>query len=459
MIIHRRNVLKSAAAIALAGSSSPGKAFALPIRQRNWARNVEWRPSFTRRPRTLSSLQEIISKSTKVRAIGSKHSFNTSMATDATLILTDKLDRILDTDTERMQITVEAGRKLKDLHQPLEELGWTLPSLGDIDEQSLAGLISTGTHGTGLQWGSFSDQETLVRLQIVTADGDVVSIESGRELEAARLCLGALGFVYSVTLQCVPARNEEYTSRIANIQEGLTGKGYETSDHFEFFHFPFTEDIQIITRDITDKPSNYNAFERDASAIFVENILLDILTRSASLIPQSTRVLQELVAALAGGENYVGRSYEVQTKPRIVRFYEMEYCFPVDRLGDVYAVYSDLNNYFYDKEIFFANFPSEVRFLRGDRGNMLSPTLGQDSCYFAVQSHPKFGPRYEDYFRAMEQEFIALGGCPHWGKIFYENPLERYETANEFMRIVDTFDPQQKFRNAFLDRLLTGENL
>lgn len=462
--ISRRQLMKAGVAGTASTALLASQASALSFNPTysNWSGNVSFKPGEVECPKSLDKLQSIVARANKVRAVGTRHSFNRSMATESTFILTDELNQILGIDQSKMQIKAEAGLKLHQLNEILDEMGWCLPSLGDIAEQSLAGLVSTGTHGTGLEWGSFSDKDALIALEIVTEDGSLIEInENSPEavLKAGRLALGTLGVVYSVTFQCAPAHNLELISRVVLQSEILDPSWYLENDHFEFFLFPFTDKAQIILRNITTKPVDTDPVETWFNDVFLENFVLGTLITLQSLNPSEVKNLMEFIASLAQEEQHVGKSYEIMASQRYVKFFETEYCFPIDAVQDVMAVVEDASNFFANADEYYANFPSEVRFIRGDQGNLLTPTLGRDSMFFALQAHPSFGDKYLDYFKVVEQEFIKLGGHPHWGKMYFQNPFVRHPNANAFESVRKTFDPNGKFINPFLEKLMSGENL
>ena len=133
-----------------------------------------------------------------VKAIGAGHSFTAIGATDGVQIAPDGLSGVVRADVESGLVTVLAGTRLHELNETLWHLGLALENLGDIDVQTVAGAISTGTHGTGAQLGGLATQ---VRgLQLVLADGTLWDASP----EQAAIGLGALGVVATVTLQCVP---------------------------------------------------------------------------------------------------------------------------------------------------------------------------------------------------------------------------------------------------------------
>ncbi len=433
---------------------------------RNWSRLVHAEPQEVLRPKSLAELQSIVQKSRKLRVLGTGHSFNACVATSDTLLHSDAWNRVLHLDPEKKQVKVEAGIKLKDLNLFLWQKGLAFPSLGDIAEQAMGGLVSTGTHGTGLQWGSFSDGRALVGMELVLADGSLLELRADRpvdkvSLEAARLGLGSLGVIYSLTFQLEDAHHLEFCSRVVSQKEASDPALYKTHDHFEYFTFPFHDQVLMLIRDRTTKVADKGKWGAWFNDVFMENFLLSSVLHLTSFWPSKIGSVMRLMTHLASEEHYVGRSYEVMASIRRVRFFEMEYAFPLDQIDAALAAYHDVNRFHAKKpgkEAYFASFPGEVRFLGGDEGTMLSPTLGQPTSYLAAQVFPSFGSGFEAYFRTLETEFRKIQGRPHWGKLFYRNPMDVYPRFAEWSKLRQSWDPGGKFLNPFADALVHGRD-
>src|SRR3954452_21344220 len=177
---------------------------------RNWAGDQQCVPAAIERPETVVELQEVERRASdrgqKVRAAASGHSFQDIACTDDVMVKLDRLDRVLDLDLERGLARVEGGIVIRDLSDALYDQGLALENLGDIDVQTISGAISTATHGTGERLRNISSQ--VEAIELVSGDGSLVecSRASAPELwRAARVSLGSLGVIASVTLRCVPA--------------------------------------------------------------------------------------------------------------------------------------------------------------------------------------------------------------------------------------------------------------
>src|SRR6478672_4477856 len=195
---------------------------------RNWSGSQRCAPARVVRPRTRAELAAAVAEGPgPVRVAGAGHSFSGAATTDGTLLSLDALARVLDADRASGLVRVEAGIRLHALSAELHSRGLAMPNLGDIDVQSLAGALSTGTHGTGARLPNLSGQVESVEL--VLADGSERTVTGGDELLAARVSLGALGVVVAVTLRCVPAfrlRNTDHPEGLDDVLEELQERAH-----------------------------------------------------------------------------------------------------------------------------------------------------------------------------------------------------------------------------------------
>ncbi|MGE0067745.1 MAG: FAD-binding protein, partial [Solirubrobacterales bacterium] len=176
----------------------------------NWAGDQSCRPAQIVHPGSREELIEVVGATAaaggKVSVAGSGHSFTEAALTEQTLVRIEALAGVLDADPGSGLVRVGAGTVLADLNEELARLGLAMENLGDIDRQTIAGAISTGTHGTGARLRNLSAQ--VEAIELVLADGSVRSLTAAadpRLLRAARVGVGALGAIAAVTLRCVPA--------------------------------------------------------------------------------------------------------------------------------------------------------------------------------------------------------------------------------------------------------------
>ena len=204
----------------------------------NWARDQRCAPERIERPAGEAELAAVVAGASRVKVAGAGHSFTDIACTDGVMVDIRGMNRLLALDGP--EVTVEAGITIRELGPLLAERGLALENQGDVDPQTVAGAISTATHGTGVRFGNVSSQ--VVRLRLVTAAGEVVDLREGDELLAGRVSLGALGAISSVTLRCVPAFRIRRVDEPRPLDEVLAGLDVlvDSNDHFELFVFPYT---------------------------------------------------------------------------------------------------------------------------------------------------------------------------------------------------------------------------
>lgn len=425
---------------------------------RNWAGNVSARPARQAAPASVGELAEAVRRAAedglRVKAVGTGHSFTSVAATDGLLIRPHLLTGIRAIDRDGMTVTVEAGTPLRRLNTALAREGLSLTNMGDIMEQTVAGAVSTGTHGTGRASASLAAQITA--LELVTADGSVLTCSARENPEvfaAARIGLGALGVLSAITFRVEPvflltAREEPMSlSRVLTDFDQL----WSENEHFEFYWFPHTE------RCHTKRNNRSAGPERPVGRVgawIEEEFLSNGVWQAANLVgrafPATVPAIARTASRAWSARSYTDLPYKVFTSPRRVRFVEMEYAVPRAAVTDVLCELKAA----VDRSGLRVSFPVEVRTAPAD-DIPLSTASGRDSAYVAV--HMFRGTPYRPYFTAAERIFTAHEGRPHWGKVHTRDAghLARlYPHFGEFTALRDRLDPQRLFHNDYLRRVL-----
>ncbi|MEV6958197.1 D-arabinono-1,4-lactone oxidase [Streptomyces sp. NPDC051207] len=425
---------------------------------RNWGGNVSARPAREAAPASVDELADAVRRAAedglRVKAVGTGHSFTSIAATDGLLIRPHLLTGIRHIDRQNMTVTVEAGTPLRRLNVALAREGLSLANMGDIMEQTVSGAVSTGTHGTGRDSASIAAQITA--LELVTADGSVLTCSPGENPEvfaAARIGLGALGVVSAITFAVEPlflltAREEPMPWRkvLADFDELWT-----ENEHFEFYWFPHTERCHT-------KRNNRSAGPEQpvgrVGAWIEEEFLSNGVWQAANLVGRAIPATVPAIAKAAGrawsARTYTDIPYKVFTSTRRVRFVEMEYAVP---RAAVTQVLRELKTMI-DRSDLRVSFPVEVRTAPAD-DITLSTASGRDSAYVAV--HMYRGTPHRAYFTAAERIFTAHEGRPHWGKLHTrdaEHFARLYPRFGEFTTLRDRLDPERRFQNDYLRRVL-----
>jgi L-gulonolactone oxidase len=425
---------------------------------RNWAGDQRCLPVRIERPASRGELIESVKRAADagltVRAVGSGHSFSDVACTGGVMLQLDRLDRVLDVDRESGLVKVEGGIGLRPMNETIWGYGLALENLGDIDRQSVSGAVSTGTHGTGSRFRNLS--ALIEAMELVLPDGTLLELtaDSDREaLLAVRVGLGAVGVIATLTLRTMPAFTikrvdsslplAETLDRIDDLADG--------SDHFEFYVFPHTETALLRQSERTDEsPRPRNPAIEYVSEVVLENWGVGIAARIGRASPSRTPAMARFVSGRVGRNTKVDRSYRVFASQRRIRFTEMEYAIP--RRHAVDAVPQVLEAAERAQPAVFL--PVEIRFVAADDA-YLSPAHERDTCYIAV--HQFEGMGWESYFRSIEAIMDGYGGRPHWGKRHFQTAdtlARRYPHWDDFRAVRSRLDPEGRFRNEYLDRVL-----
>lgn len=423
-------------------------------RWRNWAGNEQAVAREVCLPGSVEEVAALVKEAAaagrRVKAVGSSHSFSAIAVADDLRVLLPRMASPIDVDGHL--VTVQAGMPLSVLNVWLAGRGLAVPTLGDIDAQTVAGAISTGTHGTGLAQSTIAS--CVEAVTIVTGSGDVRKVDkSDDDFSAVRLGLGALGILVDVTLRCVDAftlRADERPMPLADVLAGLDD-WLAAEDHVEFFWHPHTDGTQLKRNSVApadDRP--LSRLRRWLDDDFLSNSVYQATCRLGAQLPAVVPTINQIAVRALTARTYTARSDRVFCTPRRVRFHEMEYEVPRAALPEAMAALPKI----IDDLPFRVQFPVEVRFT-GPDDIWLSHGYGRESAYIAVQQYA--GRPYEEYFRAFEAVCEPLGGRPHWGKQHYrdaESLRTAYPKFDDFLAVRNRLDPARVFANEYLDRVL-----
>ncbi len=404
-----------------------------------------------------------------MRALGSGHSFTPAAATDGLALDLSGWTGIVAADPRTGVVAVRSRTTLLGLGAALDGLGLAMAGLGDIDAQTVAGAQSARTHGTARAPGKSGHPGRGVRPGPGN-DGSPVTYRRRSSpsfiSRAARVGLGALGVISTVTLRCVPAFKlaaEESPEPVDEVIERFDSIAAE-NDHFEFYWFPYGRHA-LVKRNNRLSPGHTAASNVRASRPMpgwrrfwefevMENAGFGALCRVGRAAPRFIPALNRFSSAALSTRSYTDSSYRVFVTPRRVRFVESEYAVPRESLRDVLAELRRAVPRLADPVMF----PVEVRVAAAD-DIWLSTAYGRDTAYIAI--HQYTGLPYQGYFDAFESIVAQVAGRPHWGKM-HSLDAERlhalYPRFDDFRRIRAEVDPEGRFGNAYLDRVL-GQSL
>jgi FAD-linked oxidoreductase len=423
----------------------------------NWAGNQRSRPAIVERPASESEViavvKRAVSNKQRVKVVGSGHSFTGIAVPDKVMIDLSKMNRIIDVDLALGLVTVQAGIVLSDLNAHLEAQGLSMPNLGDVTYQTVAGAVSTSTHGTGLHRTGLAAQ--IVSFRLVTATGESLicsSQQNSEVLHCGRVSLGALGVITEVTLRVVPAFNlraVEQPMRIDYVLDNFS-RLIEENDFFEFYWVPHTRwaltKANNVSKDPVDSPGRFRTWY---NKMFLENYAFGLLCRIGRLFPKLIPKLATMLPS-SGRVEYVNISHRIFSSKRLVKFYEMEYSIALESLAPALREVMKM----VDDRGYRISFPVEVR-CTGSDDIPLSTSTGRRSAYIAV--HMFKGSEYAEYFADVEAILRKYEGRPHWGKIHNLDASDISSLYPEYQRFIEVrnqLDPESVFTNDYLRRVL-----
>jgi FAD/FMN-containing dehydrogenase len=407
---------------------------------RNWGQTITCKPESYCQPDTENDVVDIvkqaIQRNKRVRVVGAGHSWAPLVLTRDVLVNLDKLTRMLQLVMPGMRVKVEAGYRLKHLIPRLRDDNLGLRNIGSITEQSIAGAISTGTHGTGLTLGSIGTQ--IIGVRLVSGTGDIVNItdQEPDRLNAARLNLGALGIITQMTIQCVADYDLEcatYFCKFDSIVDKMETLA-QTNTRVKFWWLipPIgAKDNVIMT---TENPPGSSATAASSTAGLPMDTIGIMDDLSGASVSETIPFLK-----------FTGKYDQVMTIPLLpILHRECEYAIPMGKTAEALRTFKRA----VDEQNLSLTLPLEVRFVAKDE-TLLSPAYQRDVSYVGVATQPNAN----EVIQRFEPIMKSLGGRPHWGKCFSLTRAEAealYPQYQKFRTIRNELDPNRAFSNEFL---------
>jgi len=388
---------------------------------RNWVGNQSFVARHMASPASEDELASVIAAAARrdlgVRVAGSGHSFTPVVATSGLLLSLEKHAGVVAVDHATKRVTVKAGTRIGDVGRALKLEKLSLTNQGDIDTQALAGALSTGTHGTGATLGNMSSQ--VVGMRLVQPDGSVLDVTDAERLLAARVSLGLLGAISTITLQAMAAYNLKETVWRDDFEACMEAHDElaATNRHFAFFWCPVPESRHLYcladTSAVSRTPRDFDVCEMKVM-----------------------NITDEAPCTRPDGFEKVAYSSEIYPIEYVPNFHELEYAVPVAHGKQALREVRDLMLTRHRNCIY----PVEYRFTAGDDA-WISPFFEQDSVTISVSGGP--GIDYWDYLRDVDAILRQYGSRPHWGKLHFTNAddmprlFRRYEAFRALRRELD----------------------
>ncbi|MBB6111946.1 xylitol oxidase [Mucilaginibacter lappiensis] len=417
-------------------------------RLKNWAGNLTFSTDHVFYPKSVQEVQQLVKTHAKLKVLGTRHCFNTIADSKDNLLSTKELNKVLSLDKKGHTVTVEGGIKYGELAPYLHKVGFALNNLASLPHISVAGSITTATHGSGVKNGNLSSAVTA--LEIVTADGNIVHLSKATDAEklnAAVVGLGALGVITKVTLQVEPTymMQQRVFTRMPMAQvkqnfEKIVSAGYSVSLFTDWQQDSINE-VWIKSRIGTDKDHNGPEFYGAKAA--TKNVH-PIIALSAENCTEQMGVPGPWYERLP--------HFKMGFTPSSGKELQSEYFVPIHHAVEAISAIARLG-----KQIGPHLFITEIRTIAADK-LWMSPCHNQTS----VTIHFTWKQETAAVLKLLpliEKELSPFNARPHWGKIFTMAPkvLEsRYEKLNDFKKLVAEYDPKGKFRNDFLSKEIYG---
>lgn len=434
----------------------------------NYGRTLSFSPRRVSTPASVRELETLVRGAQRVRAMGARHSWSAGIVTDDVLVSLDSMKSVLHVDRDKLQVRVQAGIRLTELIAELERRGLALENLGSIATQSLAGAISTGTHGTGLAFQCLAAQ--VQSLALIDGRGERREIDRDHpDFPAVVVGLGAFGIVYEMTLSVVPTyqmhaitETMPFDDLLANLDDLV-----RAHDHFKFWWLVGEDKVIVFRQNRTSAPRNDSDFTRwlkddvIAGAGYRAMLTLHkfgVSRRPGDLRKSPSRNIFDRDRMVRRTNRVIGQAYGkrfertckshvafLTPQPPVHR--ESEWAFDYSNAVDLLREYRDLLlgcGYAF-------SFIQEIRFTAAD-DFWASPSYGRDSIWLSLYNIDK-SARWDDQLATFLRFARSRNGRPHWGKeANFDGAQMRacFPRFDEFAKVRESYDPDAKFANPWI---------
>ena len=425
---------------------------------RNWAGRFQYNPKNFVQPTSEAEIVGLIKNSRSLRVFGSAHSFNGGVVVDDTLVSLDRYSGVIWKNAQKKQLAVKAGTRVRDVVRALLDEGLAFAAQPSHDAQSIAGILSTDVHGTGINWGFVS--ESVVRLKLIDGKGKIFECRPTDDLFRAAIGgIGAVGIILEVVVQGVDRFNVEQKTEISDLSfvEGNLERLLQENDHFSLYLFPFTTKCQINTWNRTSRDQSFLGTLREFLSISMDALLaawFGNLIAYAGLLP----ALSSLTHSIKKGTHLVLESSEAFNRTIYHLHQELEFTVHFEDTFDACRRFIELYEKMYTQGLPYTII--EVRFTpAGHDRTLIGAGRERRSTWIDLVCNDSAG--FEKYYAAAESDIKRNGMRPHLGK-YCENidriDLERMhrEYFVKFQQLIEQHDPEGKFANELTRRLFAA---
>ncbi len=414
-------------------------------RFQNWAQNIHLEIPYLYQPENFEEAIEIIHNHKKVRLVGSGHSWNNLWNETEALIDFSHLTFEPVIHPEILEVEIPAGMKLWQINEFLDSKNLALQNLGSIDQQSIAGAISTGTHGTGLKFSCLASQCT--EFTFLDGKGNIHNIyRENPHFYGLLVSFGTLGMILKLKIQVVPSyqiQENTFTCKWENAIENFE-TWISEYDHFKLWWLPPASELVVYAMKRTQNPiqeSNIQNFWREkVLSVWFYRLFVKIGNVYPKLRP---RINQFLTSQMSKPYQRTNKSYKIFKVPEPPKHRETEWAFPLWNYKKI------LTNYFqrYSNTHFTFNFIQEIRISKSDNF-WLSPSYERDSLWLGIYNH--WDSQWYELLNDFQSFALEYQGRPHWGKEFDTSNFDinqAYPKLNNYYDLKKIYDPEKKFHN------------
>lgn len=389
----------------------------------NWSGSVIFSPSRIEKPRHEEELAQLIRRANEdnqiVRVVGAGHSSVPLMATNDVLVSMEKFNTLISHDLEKQEAVIGAGLTVQEAGQALLKVGLAMHNTGDIDQQTVAGAIATGTHGTGRTLQNLATM--LIGARLVNGSGEIVdyNIEDDPEIiPGLRASLGGLGILTAIRLKLLPKFELHRRELCAHIEDVLSHLDQlkEENRNFDFYWYPRSDEAKI---------------------------------RLLNPPGEGTQVLPYAMM----DKGHTDWSANILPRKRILKFDEMEYALPIEAGPECFE---EVRRCIKERWRKIVGWRVLYRTVAADDA-YLSPAHGRGTV--TISLHQNASLPFWEYFKDIEPVFRHYGGRPHWGKkhTLKAKELEPlYPEWKTYQALRRQFDPNNRLLNPYLRELLEG---
>lgn len=420
---------------------------------KNWAENVQFKVQNFYQPENETEIIEIVQKHKKIRMVGTGHSWSDVCHSKEALINLDLYNKIIHIDQERKTVKIQAGIKLWQINEQLDKVGLALSNLGSIDQQSIAGAISTGTHGTGINFQILAAQ--IIEFSLIKANGEKIIINKNNDENLFNACvvnLGALGLISEITLQVTDAFNLHDQTETIDFDSVIENIDYyiNNNDHFKLWWLAPTKKVVVYRYQRTNSPRRGSKIKQYIRDRFTSVYIYRLLVLMGKMFPFIAKTINSiLIWDLRQPIDRIEKSYKVYNVPPPPKHRETEWAFDLQQAKEILKNYKN----FITEKKYNLNFIQEIRFTKGD-DFWLSASYQRNSLWLGLYAyeHEKWHeilPEFEEFAKKHK-------GRPHWGK---ESTIDRdylkqqYPKFDDFVALKREFDPDKKFENRFIQKI------